>query len=147
MDAMTGRNDKERAALDRLADELVDDILNTSDEDILAELKEKGEDPDRIAAEMRALFDQTSISMNKRRLAAAKAGAAAARRTSANVSVRMTDMAAARRRLRQVLDSAGHNQKLTMAARKEDELSDADVLGLLEDFVRLGIPLPEDDTQ
>lgn len=46
----------DRTALDRLADALAEDILNASDQDILAEVKEDGEDPAAIAAEVQALF-------------------------------------------------------------------------------------------
>lgn len=46
-----------RSALDRLEDALVEDILNASDEDILAEIREDGgEDPAAIAAEVQAIF-------------------------------------------------------------------------------------------
>lgn len=53
-----------RSALDRLDELLVEDILCASDEDILVEVREDGEDPAAIAAEVKAL------------LAKAKAGAA-----------------------------------------------------------------------
>jgi hypothetical protein len=144
---MTGKNDKERTALDRLADDLVDDILNASDQDILAEFKENHGDPDRMAAGMRALFDKTLISMNKRRLVAAKAGVTAALRTVGAVPARPVQITAARQQLRRLLNSASADQKLTLAARNEDELSDADVLGMLEAFAELGVVPPEDDAQ
>lgn len=64
---MTGENKKERAALNRLADALVDDILNTSDEDILTEFKETHGDHAQNAAAMRTLFEKTVIAMNKQR--------------------------------------------------------------------------------
>ena len=44
--------------LGRLADFLVEDILDASDEDILAEAVEDGEDPEAIAAAVRALFEK-----------------------------------------------------------------------------------------
>jgi hypothetical protein len=37
----------------------------------------------------------------------------------------------------------GFAQKLTLAARKENEMSDTDVLGMLDDLRELGV-LPED---
>ncbi|KSV72248.1 hypothetical protein N183_27145 [Sinorhizobium sp. Sb3] len=143
---MTGKGKRERVALDRLADVLVDDILSTSDEDILAEFKEAGCDPNQNAAEMRALFEKSVLASNKKRLAVAKAAATANRR-SPTASVAMPiDMAAARARLRAVVDRPGLPQKVTLAARKENELSDADILGMLEDLLELGI-LPPDDSQ
>lgn len=143
---MTGKGKKERAALDRLADVLVDDILSTSDEDILAEFKELYGDPDHNAAEMRSLFEKSVLVSNKKRLAAAKAGAAVSRRAPTVSAVVSIDMRAARARLRAVIDKPGLSQKVTLAARKESELSDADVLGMLEDLQELGI-LPSDDSE
>jgi hypothetical protein len=145
MGAMIGKGKKERAALDRLADFLVDDILNVSDEDVLAEFRETHGDPDDNAAEMRALFENGVLISNKKRLAAAKAGAAENRRTSIVSTAPPIDMQAARARLRAVIDIPGLPQKITLAARKESELSDADILGMLEDLRELGI-LRSDDS-
>lgn len=136
---MTGRKERERQALDRLADALVDDILNTSDEDILAELKEEGVDPDRQAADMRAQFEKAAVASNKAKLAAAKAAVAADRGPRPASASAPIDMAEARRRLR----SAMASQQMTLAARNETEMTDSDVLGMLEDLKDLGV-LPPD---
>jgi hypothetical protein len=143
---MTGKGKKERAALDRLADVLVDDILNASDEDVLTEFKETHGDPDYNAAEMRALFERSVLASNKKRLAAARIGAAAKRHPPTGFAATPIDMQAARARLRAIMDTPGLPQKVTLAARKENELSDADILGMLEDLRELGI-LPPDDIQ
>ncbi|WP_202034322.1 hypothetical protein [Rhizobium rhizogenes] len=143
---MTGKGKKERVALDRLADVLVDDILSASDEDILAEFREACGDPNQNAAEMRALFEKSVLASNKKRLAAAKVAATANRRSSTASASTPIDMAAARARLRAVVDTPGLPQKVTLAARKENELSDADILGMLEDLRELGV-LPPDDNQ
>lgn len=141
---MTGNPKTARSALDRLADALVEDILNTSDEDILAEFQESHGDPERHAADMRALFEKSLIAANKQRLAAAKAGVAAIRRTTSALAPTV-DMAKARARLRAVLDSPGFPHTLTLAARKESELSDSDILGMLDDLRELGVLPSEDD--
>ncbi|MDR3489591.1 MAG: hypothetical protein P4M05_32465 [Bradyrhizobium sp.] len=143
---MTGKGKKERVALDRLADVLVDDILSASDEDILAEFREAYGDPNQNAAEMRAFFEKSVLASNKKRLAAAKVAATANRRSSTASAATPIDMAAARARLRAVVDTPGLPQKVTLAARKESELSDADILGMLEDLRELGV-LPPDDNQ
>lgn len=140
---MTGKPKTARAALDRLADVLVEDILSASDEDILAELQGTEGDPERHAANMRARFEKSLIAANRRKLAAAKAGVAASRRP-AGMSAPTIDITAARARLRAALDMPGVAQKLTLAARKESEMSDTDVLGMLDDLRELGV-LPEDD--
>lgn len=139
---MTGTNKKWRAALDRLADAFVDDILNASDEDILAEFLESHGDPDRHAVEMREAFETSIIAANKRRLAAAKAGVVAAR-TGGTTTIAPADIADARRRLRAVLDAPNLPPQLTLAARKENELSDSDIAGMLDDLRELGV-IPRD---
>ena len=142
---MTGNKKKERAELDRLADVLVDDILNASDADILADFKESHGDPESNATEMRALFEKSLLTSNKKKLAAAKIGAAATqRRLSASVATPI-DIQAARSRLRAAISAPNLPEKLTLAARKESELSDTDVLGMLEDLRELGVIPPDDD--
>jgi hypothetical protein len=144
MEAMTGRKDSERVALDRVADALVDDILNKSDEDILAEMYEEGINPDRYAAEMRERFENIVMHANKAKLAAAKAAvssdqARVPRSTSAPV-----DMAESRRRLQNTLASS--QQQLTLAARNETEMTDSDVLSMLDDLRELGVIPPDNET-
>lgn len=133
----------EREGLDRLADDLVDDILSASDEEVLAEFRRSGDDPDQHAADMRALFEASVLAAKKRRLAQAKVGAAV-RRDTENTIARPPDMATARRRLRAILDDPTAQHGLTLAARKESELSDADILSLLDDLRELGV-LPSDE--
>lgn len=142
---MTGHDRKEREALDRLADALVEDILSASDEDILAEFRETHGDPDRNAAELRDLFGKSLLDANKKRLAAAKAGAAANRQPVRASIIVPIDMQAARARLRAIANAPGLPHRVTLAARKENELSDNDVRGMLEDLRELGV-LPPDDT-
>lgn len=141
---MTGKQSKAHDALNRLADALVDDILCASDEDILTEFRAAGGDPDRHAAEMRALFERSVVAANKSRMLAAKAGAARAH-SAMMPSAAPIDIAKARQLLRQVLDRPAASASLTMAARKESELSDADILGLLDDLRALGVLGSGDD--
>jgi uncharacterized membrane protein len=145
MEIMTRKTDKD--ALDQLTDNLVDDILNTSDDEILAELKEHDIDAEQLAASMRTLFDKTMIAANKHRLAAAKAGVAALKKASETVKMPSLDIAAARERLNRILETLTPDQNLTLAARKAIELSDADVLSLLDDLNELGLAPPEDREQ
>lgn len=135
---MTGGKDRERLALNRLADALVEDVLNTSDEDILAELRDEGVDPHQFAASMQARFELAVIKANKAKLIEAKAAVAADHSRLAGSPRAPIDMADARRRLRQAMAS----QPLTLAARNETDMSDSDVLGMLEDLQELGaLPL------
>jgi hypothetical protein len=145
METMTVKMEKQHNWFDRLNDALVDDILNASDEDILAEFTEEGGDPERNAEEMRALFEKSVLTTNKGRMVAAKAGAAADRKAARQASAGAIDIADARARLRAIINHPDVPSDLTLAARKEDELSDVDILGMLEDLAELGIMPPEAD--
>jgi hypothetical protein len=136
---MTASDDK--TALERLNDALVEDILAASDETILAEARQDGQDPERIVAATRALFERVVLRTRKIRLVSAQAAVAGDRRARAHTAV-PADPEAARRRLQRLL--ARHPEaarKLTLAARKGQsaELSDDEVRGWLEDFEELGI--------
>jgi hypothetical protein len=54
-------------------------------------------------------------------------------------------MANVKDRLRRALAMCPPDVKLTLAARNENELSDADVLGMLQDLEELGIVAPDDE--
>jgi hypothetical protein len=139
---MTERKKADREALDRLGDFLVEDILDTSDEDILAEARIDGIDPEVEAARLRALFERTVLAANKHRLLAAKAAAQAEKSASQRKST-LFDIREARRRLQSIFEQKGASPALTLAARKESELSDADVLSMVQDLEELGL-LPPD---
>ena len=71
---MTGANKKEREALSRLADVLIEDVLAATDQEVLAEFLEAQGDPAKNADAMRALFETSVQKANKDRLRAAQAG-------------------------------------------------------------------------
>lgn len=54
-------NKKESSPLDRLADALIEDILQIPDEEILAEFTESHGDPAKNAIDMRALFEKVVL--------------------------------------------------------------------------------------
>jgi hypothetical protein len=140
MDAMTGTK-SDRDPLARLADAFVDDILNASDEDILAEAKEDHPDPAAAAAQAKALFEKAAAVAGKGRLVAAHA-ALAQQRGPATV-IRL-DPAEARRRLQHVLTrDPDLARRLTHAARKDQGkgLSAGEVQDLLDDLAELGISI------
>lgn len=140
---MTEKDDSPRRPLERLKDAFLDDILNMSEEDLLDEAREAGIDPARHATEMREKFELLLLASNRARMAAAREGAARSRHSdSGRLQGKVVDMAKARARLRAAMDR-GANLGLTMAARNESELSDADVLSQLEDLIELGVITPD----
>lgn len=141
---MTKHLNHDREALNRLADALVDDILNESDTEILAEFQESDGDPEAHAAEMRALFEQTILAANKQRFAAAKTGLEASRATDRD-QITPGDITQARKQLRAISQGPDTPPDLTLAARNESALTDSDVLGILDDLQELGAPTPDAD--
>lgn len=140
---MTDTDKKRRETLGRLVDVLVEDLLDASDEEIISEFAETHGDPAKNSVDMRALFEKSVLKANKDHLRAAKVAVAASR---AAPTSKFVSMANARERLGQVLASCPPDTKLTLAARNENELSDADVLGMLQDLEELGIITPDDES-
>jgi hypothetical protein len=133
---MTKRK-KDEDALRSLRQTMVDDILDASDEQILAQFTEDFGSPEENAARMRASFEKAVLLANKGRLQTARDGAAAANRIFETPSP--IPIEEARARLRLALDAHVHDKSFTLAARKESELSDADVLDMLEAMRELGL--------
>ncbi len=141
---MTGDQKKERNALDRLADGLADDILNASDEEILAEAKEDGIDPAEIADHLREIFERAVTEAGKAKLAAARRGVAEARGSRARV-IRI-DRADARDSYdAMIAQDPKLTKKLTLAARKGEGQSERDIDSAVEDLAELGAFDEEDD--
>jgi hypothetical protein len=141
---MNGKTTPEREALLRLADALAEDVDRTSDRDLLAEAAEDHIDVAGLAAAMRGLFDQLESEAGKMRMAKARAAVDADRPQTAAIA--HIDPAEARRRLAQILAHASESgRKLTLAARKAEDLSDQDVLAILENLEDLGMLLPDGD--
>jgi hypothetical protein len=141
---MNGKQSEEREALLRLADAMAEDAMTASDADIAAEAREDGEDLHAVAAKMLALFDRAESEAGKSRMAAARRELDAQRRSAPRV-LRL-DPATARARLQRALEQSPETaKKLTLAARKGEDISDEDVLAMLEDLEELGIIPPEGD--
>ena len=132
---MTERKEAQKA-LQGLRRVMADDIIEASDEEILAQFAEDVGSPEENAARMRVLFEKTVLLANKGRLQAARAGIAASRVSNAASPIPIGE---ARARLRKVLDAHAHDKSFTLAARKESELTDADVLDMLEAMRELGL--------
>ena len=122
----------------RLVDSLVEDMLGLSDAELADEIRERGEDPTAVAARARAVFEKAVRAQGRRRLSAARAAVDADAARPRNVVRLDPEVARARlgKLMRQYPETA---KKLTLAARKGEGLSDADVLGLLANLEELGI--------
>lgn len=134
---MTGKQKNKFEALDRLSNAFVDDILNISDEDILNEIIDEGSEADKVADEMRALFERTIHEEGKALLAAARHEAIAAKQKGGDI-VEM-DITERRRRYDTLIaKDLSLSSKLTMAARNGVGQSDRDIQSAIEDLAELG---------
>jgi len=134
---MSDKGDEAKKALDLLNQLIVEDILAAPDDELTAEFKLQRGDPAAYAANMRKRFEANLIAMNKGRLKAARA--ALDRAAFDPPESPIVDMTAARRKLREVLASNKAVGQLTMAARNENELTDADISMLIADLRELGL--------
>jgi hypothetical protein len=135
---------KKGGALIPLVDALVEDVLATSDQEILAETIETRGDSTQNAERMRMLFEKSIVRSNKRHLREAQARLAADR--AAVIPAKIANIANIRERFRRVLAVCPPDVKLTLAARNESELSDTDIEGMIRDLEELGIAVPDDES-
>jgi hypothetical protein len=147
MEIMTKQNkDQNHLALLRLADEMVDDILSASDEEVLAEFKELHGDPVAFANKMRSKISLLEIQANRERLLSAQHALALEKELKKSLDAKVTSQVAvdvARRALENFFSKASESLPITVAARKEkiQEMSDFDVLGMVSDLEALGFVL------
>lgn len=123
-------------ALQALRQAMAKDVMAASDDEILAQFAEDTGSPEANAVQMRALFERSVLLANKGRLQAAKAGVAASKVPSPATAIPISE---ARARLRGVLDAHADDKSFALAARKESELTDEDVLDMLEAMRELGL--------
>lgn len=140
---MTRQKSDNHLALDRLAASIVDDILNMTDEEILAEITADGEDLKQIAKESEDIFECAVTTCGKSRLATARQSVLADRQQGSKIL--RSNLKAARQKLEKILKQHPETlSKLTLAARNGKGLSDSDVFSMLQDLEELGVISPID---
>ena len=117
--------------LEVLLDSLLAELMAMSDEQVL-----DGEDPAAVQSKGLAMLSIAKQEASKRRLAMAKAGVAMARADMASGDDKPVTGAQAKAFL---LEAANAGQ-YTLAARKLDDMSDEDAIGIYRKLVRLGAP-------
>lgn len=130
--------------LDHLTNALVEEILSTSDNDILKEVADDNGNVKAEADKVRAVYEKARTSMSKKRLVLAKDAILKEKTLTNGPSI--INPRNARRILEGILlEHPEAAKEFTLAARKEQELSDSDVVSMLEDLQELGLYHPEDD--
>jgi hypothetical protein len=130
-----------REELDRLASAMVDDLLATPDEQLLAELGEA--DVEAILAAGRDILARARRKAGKASLAQARKHIALeATKPSGNRRRLAPDVA--RRRLSGIVANASADSRITLAARTGKGVPDEDLDGLVEDADDLGFDIDAD---
>ena len=134
---MNKKQNEAREKLERLCNSLADDIDAMSDDELLAELKEAGEDADAIATRTGSLIADAMASVGRRKLAVARAGYAA-HKAGQRSNVLQWPVERKRALIQRFAENDNAlRQKLTLAARKGQD-SEADVDSFIEDLIDLG---------
>ena len=127
--------------LDKLTEALVEDVLGSSDRDIIDEAKELFGDPEAEADRIRDVLDGAIARASKARLAEARKEVAAHKRSHRENNVVPISAATKREAVNRFIARDKELQnKLTLAARKGEGIeSENDIDGMFDDLVRLGI--------
>jgi hypothetical protein len=132
----TSKKPTPQEELGRIEDALVDSILNASGDRLREEIAAAGVDPESCIAEVEATIAAAKAASARKRLDGARAELAAWRQRDVRANVTALDAARAKFERLQTGDQ-GLKQKLMLAARKGEGLSDKDLEGLLEDMAAL----------
>jgi hypothetical protein len=131
--------------LDRLIGTLAEDTLETPDNEIIAEVVEDYGDPSVIADRMRAVIDKATLASGKAKMAQAKEAVQAYRKRAGAIGTHQMTLTQKRQLVeRAIARDRSLEEKLTLAARKGEVLSERDIDGMLEDLRELGA-LDEED--
>jgi len=126
--------------LENLTDDLLKDLLETTDEGIIAEAVEDGVDVDQAVASVRSLIEQNRYKIAQEKIRFQKAGLSPKRS-------KIVDIDEARKRIIKALEqNPTHADSFIMAARSGKNLPDEDILGCYEDMVELGLIKEDQDS-
>jgi len=137
---MTDKTNTPKKKFDRIADKLIDDLFETSDQELLAEAIDDYGDVDEAVADVKNIWKNAQQTTGKRRLQTAKQSLTNQRDLhSKSTSINITNISNARKFLRNIIDNKDNLPgQLTLAARNLDDLTDEDVLKILNDLHELG---------
>jgi len=130
--------------LERLVTSLAEIILESSDDEILSDARENGENIDDIVASMRCAHENAKRSILKEKLTTARAEVAQYKKSTLSKITR-SDYGNIRNMMSCILEThPSAKRKLTLAARNGKEMSDEDIRSLLDDLHDLDLmPTPK----
>ena len=124
--------------LTRLCNALADDMDSISDEEMLAELEEAGEDGDAIAKHADQLITEAIAKVGRRKLESARAGYVA-RHIGHHSNILQWPVERKRHLIQHFAQNdAALDRKLTLAARKGKN-TETDIDSFIEDLIDLGV--------
>lgn len=128
-----------REELFNLADNVVDAILNMSDEEIQADLKEEGISAEDAGKAFDSLLDSARLKAGRKALAKARKAMEEDQKTQRRRQVVSAEEARAI-----IARAALEHPQMTQAARnaKSGDMSDSEVFDLLDDLLELGVDIP-----
>lgn len=138
---MTRRTLTKSTQLDRLADTLVQDILELSDEEVIAEAKEQFGDPKQEIDRIRGVIESALLCASKAKLAEAKASLVTYKKNNYGDNVVALPTAQKHTIIKRfTAQDAELQHKLTLAARKGEVIqTENDIEGMFEDLIELGL--------
>lgn len=131
-------SDRTGPCFDRLADELVADVMSLSDAELLAEIEAEGLDPEKEAVRLRTMVGAATAQSGKARLVAARAEIArSAKSARSNIHLLpLQERAAVLARFAN--DDSKLKSRLTMAARNGNGITEQEMNSILADLRELG---------
>jgi hypothetical protein len=127
MEVMSKKSNEQ--ALTLLAEELIDDLLKMSDEELLAEAAEDHGSAQVALGTIRTEIDAAINSLGKDRLAEARIAVARTRRDARDIRI---DAVEVRKQLTEFLSSSDQ-ARMTLAARNGRKSSEKDILSAFSD--------------
>jgi len=122
-----------------VSDAFASDMMTLSDERLLEEVREDGQDPQSIAREMRALITAASLEHGRSRLLAARQALDRTRQARSGENVVQLPLDRKQQILSQFAANDGQlRSRLTMAARQGVGASEREIDDILRDLRELG---------
>lgn len=119
-----------------VADILVDDILESSDEEVLSDAHQKYDDVNTEVSKTKALIKSAIMKSRKSKLALAEKQLIENKNTTKLNNVLTLPVDSKRKIIEEAKKSVG---SLTLAARNEEETSETDTDSVLQDLIDLGV--------
>jgi len=130
---MNNKKSNSREQLNRLSDELIDNLIKTPDKEILKEVEEEYGDPSFLANRAREILKKSQIKAGKNRLQSAREELS---KSENKVQKEVENISDSKGALSRFLRE-NPEIDITLAARNGKEISEEDAKGILEDLEEL----------